>query len=153
MFKTIKVTFDFGRLVKKLSANRLLTDNQKKRINTIIAERSREFIENDMTDPASSKATFEIRERIHKVDDQTTMIRSGNLVDSIRGTKKGVEMVDYGKYQLEGFNMQSNAFTEKLGIPTPQFVGPRDFIASDQGVDEELIDDIADEIIDTIIRR
>lgn len=153
MFKKISVSFDFGKLIDKLKNKSVITKSQKRRINESIAYHTQRFIESGMVEPSINTSTAEIRERVHKIDDDTTLIRSGNLVGSIRGTEDGVVMVDYGKYQLEGFTMRENNFTKKMGIPTPQFVGPREFIASDQGVDEDLVEEIANEIIDTILIR
>lgn len=152
MFRKITVNFDFKQLISRLKSKKLITSAQKREINENIAMATQDFILNNSTEPKVNSATLEIRERIHGSGEQTTMVRSGNLVDSIRGNEDGIEMVGYGKYQLEGFTMRESNFTRKLGIPTPQSVGPFDFLAVDQGVDQDIIDDIAEEIVNILTK-
>ena len=153
MIKRVTIGIDFKNLINRIKQKDLLTRNQRQHIADTIAVESQKMILDNKVEPKINSATKDIRRRIYNNEDTTTLLNTGNLVDSIVGTPDGVEMAAYGKYQHNGFKLRQNAFTEKLNIPTPQFVGPFEFIATDQGVDEQIIDDITDEIIRLITTK
>ena len=92
-----------------------------------LAESARNAIKNSTGLRKLTKGTIEIRKKgLSKkgfgmpTTSTTPLLHTGNLLRSIKATKKGVEMVDYGKHHMEGFTIVENKWTKKFA---PRAIG------------------------------
>ena len=92
-----------------------------------LAESARNAIKNSTGLRKLKKRTIKIKKkRLYKkglcmpTTNKNTLLHTGNLLRSIKATKKGVEMVDYGKHHMEGFTIVENKWTKKFA---PRAIG------------------------------
>ena len=104
-----------------------------------LAKNARENIKNSTGIRKLTKGTQEIRRKglspkRGKTSSTKPLIHTGSLLASIKATKDGVQMAEYGKYHMDGFTIVENKWTRKF---TPNAIGrvvkPRNPFFTDKG--------------------
>jgi len=92
-----------------------------------LAESARNAIKNSTGLRKLTKGTIEIRKKGlskkgfgMKTTSTKPLLHTGNLLRSIKATKKGVQMADYGRHHMEGFEIVENAWTKRFA---PKAIG------------------------------
>ena len=91
-----------------------------------LAQNARDNIKNSTGIRKLTQGTIAIRRKglslkRGKTNGTTPLIHTGSLLASIKATKDGVQMADYGKYHMEGFTISSsNGWNQRF---TPKAIG------------------------------
>jgi hypothetical protein len=145
--KDITINFDLSKLLKHLQSDKkfmmpkkIEVENYKK-----VAESIKNNIQNGNFSNNAIKADWDTMTYSKSADlqpstqyirkwrgnkPQPPLIETGNLVNSIRATKNGITMADYGMHHVKGYKIKGNAFTKKWNIPAGTRVPVRNFIHS-----------------------
>ena len=153
MIKGVTFRFNFRKLVNKFGKKKVLSDNQRLGLARVFASASRKVISSQQFSDKVKDSTLEIRKNLKKRKNSDTLWDTGALHNSIVATSKGITMNDYGRYQNDGWTMMPNSFTERWNIPAPQRVMARPFIITDSEVSDDVLDSIADDIINIITTK
>ena len=153
MIKGVTFRFSFRKLANKFNKGKFWTKAQKINLSQVFARASRQVIKSQQFAVKVNDSTLDIRRKLKKRSNSDTLWDTGALAASIRGTEKGIQMLEYGQYQKEGWTMVENAFTAKWNIPTPQDVPARPFVVTEAEVSDELLDSVADELIQIITTK
>ena len=115
----IKVGVDFGKLADELPK---LIENHVSRIAVSSAERAKNAIDSGKFTPLAD-STREIREKGQSPASGRTatnsfkpLVHTGRLRNSIKGTKDGIEMLEYGKHHLKDGKTENSKFAEKFNM-------------------------------------
>ena len=101
MIKSIKTTFDFGKLAKYVESESF-KEQSNKLLGQGIVESSRDFMKSGkVTDPLE-ESTVKIR-KIRGRGGNTPLYDTGALAKSLKIKKEGIWGLHYGQYQYEGF--------------------------------------------------
>ena len=124
MIKSIKTTFDFGKLAKKMPD--ILKHYGNLGAKTM-AENARSMIKDGKL-RSVTKGTMEIarknwsskRTGARQGTKQQALLHSGSALASIKAIDDEVHAAGYLKYHMDGFNIASNSWTKKF---TPKAIG------------------------------
>ena len=115
----MKVNFDFGKLADDLPK---LLDNYAHRVSISSADRAKEAIDSGKFTPLAD-STREIREKGQSPASGRTatnsfkpFVHTGRLRNSIKGTKDGIEMLEYGKHHLKDGKTANSKFAKKFNM-------------------------------------
>ena len=90
-----------------------------------LAQNARDNIKNSTGIRKLTQGTIAIREKglspkRGRTDGTTPLIHTGSLLASIKATKDGVQMADYGKHHMDGFKIVENKWTKRFA---PRAIG------------------------------
>ena len=131
--KDIKINFSLTKLIKRLQSDKdfFIPPKMEENAYKEIARKAKDNIKkSNFTDNAIVVDWENMRGGKKKnLKDSTKYVRNwrgnptgpplietGNLLNSIKATKSGVEMEEYGQYHLEGYTTVKNNFTEKFNM-------------------------------------
>ena len=136
---TLKSNFSFRKLSQNINN---IIDDSKLSIAQSIAKNTKKNITGGLS-PALSECTLKVRQRGASSFDghnpSTTtetrpLLYSKRLFDSIKGTKEGLEIMNYGVEHHEGFDTPE----KNIGCGSKKRVRPRPFIAKLEDDKEDL---------------
>ena len=114
MIESIKINFSFGKLLRNL--DKILEENMNKRKN-LFAGGAKEIIRSGKL-RKNTKGTLALRKKGvakgGKSSSTLPLIHTGNLLNSIKTTEKGVEFAKYGENHLSNFIIRENKWTKKF---------------------------------------
>ena len=138
MIKSIKTTFDFGKLAKYVESESFKEESNKL-LGQGIIESSRDFMKSGKVTPPLEQSTIEIR-KMRGRSGNTPLYDTGELAKSLKIKKEGVWGLHYGQYQYKGF------ITSKKSMIPNKKVPPRNFIAMDAKRMKKPINDLMKKI-------
>lgn len=143
--KDIKINFNLSKLEKRLrkNANFLITKPIKQKLYKSIAKNAKNNIKNSRFsgnkinvnwDTMTGTKTLDLRDSTKYIRkwrgnrENPPLIETGKLLNSIKATKTGIEMEDYGQHHLDGYKIKANKFTKKWNIKAGTNVPARNFL-------------------------
>ena len=153
MIKSVLPRFSFNNLINRLQKKAFLSNRKKRQIAEIFAAATQDVILRGDIEPKLRPSTLEIRRNVKKNWNENPLLDTGSLLDSIKGTERGIEMLEYGRYQNEGFTLKESGFTRKHNIKSPQRVDARPFLITEAEISDDLLDELESEILHIITQK
>ncbi len=149
MIKSIKTTFDFGKLAKYVESESFKEESNKL-LGQGIIESSRDFMKSGKVTPPLEESTIKIR-KMRGSSGNTPLYDTGKLAKSLKIKKEGIWGLHYGQYQYEGFTPKRipSIKNDKLFFPKNTKgikVPARNFIAMDAKRMKKPINDLMKKI-------
>ena len=98
----IKTNFSFSKLLNYVKSESF-SGEQNKIIGSSVVESSKKFIRDGKVRPDIKEITKRIKRAKGSPTPDIPLMDTGNLVNSLKATKEGIEGADYGRKHLEGF--------------------------------------------------
>tara|TARA_Y100001963_G_C6612292_1_gene367627 strand:+ start:172 stop:726 length:555 start_codon:yes stop_codon:yes gene_type:complete len=131
--KDITINFSLTRLIKELESNKdfFVPPKMGEKAYKEIARKAKDNIQNssftnnpivvdwDKMKGGRKKGLRDSTKYVRNWRGNPTgppLIETGKLLNSIRATKNGIEMEEYGQYHLKGYKTVKNKFTEKFNM-------------------------------------
>ena len=161
---TIKFNIDFGKALRKIEGDKIL-ELANEGVISPIAKASSDFIRAGKVIPGLKPITISVKEKEGSSTPKIPLMMTGKLVNSLKGTTKGIMGENYGSKHREGEYVWTENTSYKV-FPKPTVPGkgliPRkrefivSFISSEQGNVDKIYKEFQDKfvkLIDKSIRK
>lgn len=119
MISEIKVNFDFNRLEERIDS--ILKQFMNKSASKDIVKASKKKIKSGKVKPSLKPSTIAIRKK-RGTGGNTPLFETGQLHDSLKSTKDGIEVIDYAKNHLSGYTTSSDSMIPNKKVPERNFI-------------------------------
>ena len=121
----IKTNFSFSKLANYVKSDKFAQE-QNKIVGSNVVEASKRFIKEGKVRPDILPITKEIKRRRGSPTPDIPLMDKGNLVNSLKATKKGIMGAAYGRKHLEGDGVRPRNFIvfdkEKMQKPLDRLI-------------------------------
>ena len=121
----IKTNFSFSKLLNYVKSESF-SGEQNKIIGSSVVESSKKFIRDGKVRPDILTITKRIKRAKGSPTPDIPLMDTGNLVNSLKATKEGIEGADYGRRHLEGDGVRVRNFIhieeEKIKKPLSKLI-------------------------------